>query len=57
LDLSDPENPTRAGQYNAPGNNSWDAVVHGDVVYVGDMGGRGMDVYRFIAQEEDPYSG
>jgi hypothetical protein len=32
-------------------------VVHGDVVYVGDMGGRGLDVYRFIAQEEDPYSG
>jgi hypothetical protein len=53
LDLSDPANPTRAGQYIAPGNNSWGAVPHAGLVYVGDMGARGLDVYRFDPSEDD----
>jgi hypothetical protein len=51
VDLSDPANPVRAGQYIAPGMNSWGALVHpgvdGYLTYVGDFGGRGLDVLRF----------
>jgi hypothetical protein len=51
VDLSDPANPSRAGQYIAPGANSWGALVHptheGYVTYVGDLGGRGLDVFEF----------
>lgn len=51
VDLSDPANPVRAGQYIAPGANSWGALVHptvpGYLTYVGDFGGRGLDVLEF----------
>jgi hypothetical protein len=52
VDLSDPAKPVRAGQHIAPGANSWGALVHptvpGYVTYVGDFGGRGLDVFEFM---------
>ena len=51
VDLSDPANPKRAGQYIGAGANSWGALVHptheGYLTYVGDFGGRGLDVLDF----------
>lgn len=51
VDLSDPAKPVRAGQYIAPGANSWGALVNptvsGYLTYVGDLGGRGLDVLEF----------
>lgn len=51
VDLSNPAEPKRAGQYIAPGANSWGALVHpthpGYLTYVGDFGGRGLDVLDF----------
>ncbi|HWG93240.1 MAG TPA: hypothetical protein VNU66_03300 [Mycobacteriales bacterium] len=55
VDLSDPEKPVTAGRYIAPGMNSWGALVRPDgdgyLTYVGDMGGRGLDVLRFTPGE------
>lgn len=55
VDLSDPANPVTAGRYIAPGANSWGALVRRDVdgylAYVGDMGGRGLDVLEFTPGE------
>lgn len=56
LDLSDPANPVRAGQFIAPGANSWGATVHGDHIYVGDFGVRGLDVFRFEPPAAAPSS-
>ncbi len=51
VDLTDPSKPVRGGQYIAPGANSWGALVNatakGYVTYVGDLGGRGLDVLEF----------
>jgi hypothetical protein len=51
VDLSDPAKPVRGGQFIAPGMNSWGALVHpeapGYLTYVGDLGGRGLDVLEF----------
>ncbi|MBW3665376.1 MAG: hypothetical protein KY469_19960 [Actinobacteria bacterium] len=49
IDMSDPANPTRAGQYIAPGANSWGALWHRGYIYVGDLGPRGLDVFEFYA--------
>jgi hypothetical protein len=38
----------RAGQYIAEGANSWGALAAKGHVYVGDFGGRGLDVFEFI---------
>ena len=62
VDLSDPENPVRAGQHIAVGANSWGALVHptepGYLTYVGDFGGRGLDVLDFTpAEPEQPARG
>lgn len=48
VDLRDPAEPTRAGRYIAEGMNSWGALYHEGVVYTGDFGGRGLDVFEFI---------
>ncbi|HVM12265.1 MAG TPA: hypothetical protein VM638_07305, partial [Actinomycetota bacterium] len=48
IDLRDPAQPKRAGRYIAEGQNAWGALYHRGVVYVGDFGGRGLDVYEFI---------
>jgi hypothetical protein len=48
IDLRDPANPKRAGRYIAEGMNSWGALYHAGVVYVGDFGARGLDVFEFI---------
>jgi hypothetical protein len=52
VDLSDPSKPVRGGQYIAPGADSWGALVHptapGYLTYVGDFGGRGLDVLEFL---------
>jgi hypothetical protein len=48
IDFSDPANLTRAGQYIAPGQNSWGALYYRGYVYVGDFGPRGLDVFEFI---------
>jgi hypothetical protein len=51
VDLTNPAQPRRAGQYIAGGANSWGALVHptapGFLTYVGDFGARGLDVFRF----------
>lgn len=49
IDLSDPANPTKAGEHILAGANSWGALAHGDYVYVGDFGARGLDVFRYTA--------
>jgi hypothetical protein len=49
LDLSDPAQPVRAGRYIAEGANSWGALYHKGLVYTGDFGGRGLDVFEYIA--------
>jgi hypothetical protein len=55
VDLRDPAKPVRGGQYIAPGANSWGALVHptaeGYLTYVGDLGGRGLDVLEFKAPQ------
>jgi hypothetical protein len=48
VDLTDPTRPVRAGQYIAPGANSWGALYHEGYIYVGDFGARGLDVFEFI---------
>ncbi|MGH2691421.1 MAG: LVIVD repeat-containing protein [Actinomycetota bacterium] len=48
VDLRDPAQPKRAGRYIAEGANSWGALYHKGYVYVGDFGGRGLDVFEFI---------
>jgi hypothetical protein len=50
LDLSDPADIKLAGQYLAPGANSWGALYHKGVIYVGDFGARGLDVFEFVAK-------
>jgi hypothetical protein len=51
VDLRDPAQPRRAGRYIAEGMNSWGALYHAGVVYTGDFGARGLDVFEFI---QDP---
>ena len=48
IDFSNPSDLKRAGQYIAEGANSWGALYHKGVVYVGDFGARGLDVFEFI---------
>jgi hypothetical protein len=48
LDLRNPSEPKRAGRYIAEGMDSWGALYHAGVVYTGDLGGRGLDVFEFI---------
>ena len=48
LDLTNPAQPKRAGRYIPEGANSWGALYHAGVIYVGDFGGRGLDVFEFI---------
>jgi hypothetical protein len=52
IDLSDPANPVRAGQHIPAGANYWGALVHGDYVYTGDFGARGLDVFRSVPSED-----
>lgn len=47
VDLSEPADPVRVGHFIAPGANSWGALWHEGLVYVGDFGARGLDVFRF----------
>jgi len=51
LDLSNPEEPVKAGYYTEPGMNSWGAQWYKGVVYVGDFGARGLDVFKFTPAE------
>jgi hypothetical protein len=53
IDFTDPANLKRAGQYIAEGANSWGALYHNGVVYAGDFGARGLDVFEFIP---DPHA-
>jgi hypothetical protein len=46
VDYRDPTQPRRAGFFIAPGATAWGALIHEDVIYVGDMT-RGLDVFRF----------
>ena len=50
VDLSDPRHPVAVAESIPPGANSWGALVHRagkrTYVYLGDFGGRGLDVYR-----------
>ena len=48
IDLRNPAAPKRAGRYVAEGMNSWGALYHKGVIYTGDMGPRGLDVFEFI---------
>jgi hypothetical protein len=50
IDFTDPADLKRAGQYIAEGANSWGALYHQGVVYAGDFGGRGLDVFEFIPE-------
>lgn len=58
VDLTDPENPVRGGQHIAVGADSWGALVHptapGYLTYVGDLGGRGLDVFDFTPEQPAP---
>ena len=47
IDFRNPSNLTRAGQFIAPGANSWGALAAKGLVYVGDFGARGLDVFEF----------
>lgn len=49
IDVSDPADPKRAGQYVAEGMDSWGAQYHKGYIYVGDLGPRGLDVFQFLA--------
>jgi hypothetical protein len=51
IDMRDPAKPVRAGRYIAEGMNSWGALYHNGLVYTGDLGARGLDVFEFI---QDP---
>ena len=46
VDYRDPANPQQAAWHIAPGATAWGALIHGDIIYVGDMS-RGLDVFRF----------
>ncbi|MFP5308958.1 MAG: LVIVD repeat-containing protein [Actinomycetes bacterium] len=48
VDFADPAKPVRVGQYIIPGADSWGAQIHDGYVYVGDLGGRGLDVFEYI---------
>jgi hypothetical protein len=48
IDFTDPADLKRAGQYIAPGANSWGALYNKGYVYAGDFGARGLDVFEFI---------
>lgn len=48
IDMRNPAEPKRAGRYIAEGMDSWGALYHKGVVYVGDLGARGLDVFEFI---------
>ncbi len=47
IDFSDIEAPVILAQYTPEGTNPWDAKVHGQYVFTGDMG-RGMDVLKLV---------
>lgn len=47
IDLRNPAAPKEAGRFTFPGQNSWGALAHGDYVYTGDFGARGLDVFKF----------
>ena len=49
VDLRAPAQPKRAGRFVAEGMNSWGALYHKGVIYTGDFGARGLDVFEFIA--------
>ena len=53
VDYNDPADPQQAGFFIAPGTTAWGALIHKDVIYVGDMS-RGLDVYRFSGFPEEP---
>ena len=53
IDFSNFADLKRAGQYIAEGANSWGALAHGEYVYVGDFGGRGLDVFQFLPNVVD----
>lgn len=46
VDYNKPAKPEQAGFFIAPGTTAWGALIHKDVIYVGDMS-RGLDVFRF----------
>jgi hypothetical protein len=48
IDMRDPADLKRAGRYIAEGMNSWAALYNKGVVYTGDLGARGLDVFEFI---------
>lgn len=52
VDLRDPAKPVRAGRYIAEGANSWGTLWARGYVYVGDFGGRGLDVFEFIPEPD-----
>lgn len=52
VDLSDPAEPKRAGQFIAPGADSWGAQIYDGRIYVGDLGGRGLDVFEYTPPED-----
>lgn len=60
VDLDNPSKPVRAGRFIAAGANSWGALVHprerGYVTYVGDFGGRGLDVLELQVPDRGPGS-
>ncbi|HEX2032222.1 MAG TPA: hypothetical protein VHL78_12630 [Actinomycetota bacterium] len=47
VDYADPSNPERVGSYIPEGSNAWGAIFWKDVIYVGEMGPRGLDVYEY----------
>lgn len=50
IDFSNPADIKDAGEYIAEGANSWGALYYRGMVYVGDFGGRGLDVFQFAAK-------
>ncbi len=47
IDFTDIDAPTILNQYQPEGTNPWDARVHGQYVFTGDIG-RGMDVLKLV---------
>jgi hypothetical protein len=47
VDYADPSNPQRVGSYIPEASNAWGAHFWRGVIYVGEMGPRGLDVYRY----------
>ena len=54
VDYSNPSEPKRIAHDQQPGANSWGAEYARDgLVYVGDFGGRGLDVFRYTGPMPD----